>query len=252
MKRMSAVLAFALLLFADLVLAQSTAVATSVTGSAQVQTGSATPRALRLGDEVRQGDTVSTGASSAVVLKFTDGQVAALTSNSRMTISAYQYNQAAGTGNVLLSLINGGMRAITGLIGRNQPQQVAYRAATATIGIRGTDTSMATDGTRVAVVVNDGEITFTFGGQTIVISAGQGAFGADGRITPGAAATILNQLPPALQQAIGGLAGLTAAINAATGPRPVGGEGPGAASGTPQQGPNTGGGAGGGGSASQQ
>src|SRR5258705_3720416 len=92
MKTMSAVLAFALLLFADLVLAQSSAVATSVTGSVQVQTGTATPRALRLGDEVRQGDTVSTGANSNVVLKFADGHGAALTSNSRMTINAYPSN----------------------------------------------------------------------------------------------------------------------------------------------------------------
>src|SRR5580765_6487967 len=141
---------------------ESSGVAGLVTGLAQAQTGVAAPRELRLGDEVSQGDTVSTGANSAVVIRFADGQVAALTSNSRMTITAYQYNQAADTGNVLLSLVNGGMRAITGLIGRNQPLQVAYRAATSTVGVRGTDASIATDGTRVAVVVNDGETTFTY------------------------------------------------------------------------------------------
>jgi hypothetical protein len=160
MKKISVVLDLMALFFTDLVLAA--AVVTSTTGSAQVQTGTAAARPLRQGDEVNQGDTVSTGAASSLVLKFDDGQVAALTSNSRMTISAYQYNAQAGTGNVLLSLIDGGMRAITGLIGRRSPNQVAYRAATATIGIRGTDVVIATAGGNVVVSVTEGSISFTF------------------------------------------------------------------------------------------
>ena len=116
---------------------------------------------MRQGDEVAQGDTVITGANSSAVLKFDDGQVVALTANSRMTITAYQYNPATESGNVLLSLVTGGMRAITGLIGRRSPSQVAYRAATATIGIRGTDGTIATNGTDVVVTVTDGVMTFT-------------------------------------------------------------------------------------------
>jgi hypothetical protein len=253
MKKMSVLLAFIGLLFANFVLAQS-AVATSVVGTAQVQTGSASPRPLRQGDEVRQGDTVSTGAASSTVLKFDDGQIAALTANSRMTITAYQYNPQSSAGNVLLSLINGGMRAITGLIGRNQPQQVAYRAATATIGIRGTDTTIATDGTNVAVTVASGEVTFTYGGQTITLRAGDSAFGRDGRITPAAAAALFAQLPPALQAVFNNVSGMTEAINnAAPGqPRQGAGEQGGQTGPTGQIGPNTGPGSTGGGSASQR
>jgi hypothetical protein len=214
-KNASFLLAFMALLFAELVLAQS-AVVTTLTGTSQVQTGTGTPRALRLGDEVRQGDTVSTGANSSAVLKFTDGQIAALTASSRMTITAYQYNAQAQSGNVLLSLITGGMRAVTGLIGRNQPSQVAYRAATATIGIRGTDTTVVTDGVQVAVVVNTGEISFTFNGKTVTVQAGQAAFGANGQITAAAAATVFNALPPALREELGTLQNMTAVIDQAT------------------------------------
>jgi hypothetical protein len=214
MKKVSVLLAFLALLFADFVLAQ-TAVATSVTGTVQVQTGAATARPLRQGDEVRQGDTISTGAASSTVLKFDDGQIAALTANSRMTITAYQYNPQAQTGNVLLSLINGGMRAITGLIGRNQPERVAFRAATATIGIRGSDGNIATDGTTVVVSVNDGAFTITVLGQTITIPAGQAVLLMNGRLSQGTIAQIFAQLPPALQTQIGGLQGLTDAINRA-------------------------------------
>src|ERR1700694_1397795 len=114
MKKISVLLALMALLFCDLVLAAASAVVTSATGTVQVQSGSAPARTLRQGDEVAQGDTVSTGASgSSVVLKFDDGQVAALTANSRMTITSYQYNPAAESGNVLLLLINGGRRALT-------------------------------------------------------------------------------------------------------------------------------------------
>jgi hypothetical protein len=176
MKKISVLLAFLTLLIANVAFAQGAAVVTSLTGTAQVQTASASPRALRQGDEVRQGDTVSTGGASSLVLKFDDGEVAALSQNSRMTITAYQFQPEARTGNVLLSLITGGMRAVTGLIGRNQPERVAYRAATATIGIRGTDVSIGTNGTDVEVHVNDGTITLTLGSQTITLGVGETAY----------------------------------------------------------------------------
>lgn len=214
MKKLSILLSFAALLFADLAMAQG-AVVTSAAGTVQVQTGSAAARPLRQGDEVRQGDTVSTGAASSAVLKFDDGQVAALTANSRMTITAYQYNPQARTGNILLSLVNGGMRAITGLIGRNQPERVAYRAATATIGIRGTDTTVVTDGARVAVAEKEGTVTVTIGTESFTVTVGQAIYAADGRVTPGTAQQVLNALPLNLQNLVGQLEGMTALILAA-------------------------------------
>jgi hypothetical protein len=256
MKKISVFLGLLTLLFTGLALAQGTAVTTSVTGSAQVQTGSGTPRALRQGDEVRQGDTVSTGSNSSLVLKFDDGEVAALTQNSRMTITAYQYQPEARTGNVLLSLINGGMRAITGLIGRTQPERVAYRAATTTIGIRGTDIDVVTDGTNVAVQVNDGVITFTYNNQTVIVNAGQAAFTNNGRLTEGAISLIRGQVGPNLTASFGGLEGLVGAVNAAAPGQPRGGSSDGGSQGgNPQGGPTSGptvggGNTGGGGSAS--
>jgi len=120
MKKLSVFLALVTLFFAQLALAAG-AVVTSTTGTVSVQTGQASSRALRTGDQVAQGDTIITGANSAAVLKFDDGQVVALTSNSRMQVTNYQYNPATESGNVLLSLVSGGMRAITGLIGREPP-----------------------------------------------------------------------------------------------------------------------------------
>ena len=202
MKKLSVFVALMALFFTDLALAASAAV-TSVTGSAQVQTGTSSPRTLRQGDEVSQGDTVVTGANSSLVLKFDDGQVAALTANSRMVISTYTYNPASESGNVLLSLVSGGMRAITGLIGRRSPNQVAYRAATATIGIRGTDTTMATDGTNVVVTVSEGSVTYSYQGVTLTLTAGEAVYSRPGQPPiRGTIAQVLPQVPEAIRNAV--------------------------------------------------
>ena len=219
MKKISVLLALFALAFAELVFAG--AVVTALTGNVQVQIGSAPGRPLRQGDNVNQGDTVSTGAASSLVLKFDDGQVAALTANSRMTITAYQYNAQSGAGSVLLSLLDGGMRALTGLIGKNSPDRVSYRAATATIGIRGTDVTIVTAAGNVVVSVTDGAIAFTFNNQTVVIPAGQAIHARpDGTFSRGTINQIQSQLSgtplgQAILNALGGLVGLTNAINQA-------------------------------------
>ena len=219
-KKISVLLALMALFCVELAFAAS-AVVTSATGSVQAQTGAAAPRTIRQGDEVAQGDTIITGAASSAVLKFDDGQVAALTANSRMTITAYQYNPATESGNVLLSLVNGGMRAITGLIGRRTPDRVAYRAATATIGVRGTDVTIATAQGNVVVSVTEGSVSFTMNNQTIVIPTGQAVHARpDGTFNRGAAAAVLRELRAtaagaAIADSLGGLAGIQSAINAA-------------------------------------
>jgi len=130
---------------------------------------------VKVGDTVPAGQTVITGANSSVVLQFPDGQLASLTPNTRMTIEQYQYNEQAKSGNILLALLSGGMRAVTGLIGRNSPDKVAFKAGTATIGIRGTDVTIALAGGVVMAVSSSGTVTFTVpGNPPVVIPAGNG------------------------------------------------------------------------------
>jgi mannose-6-phosphate isomerase-like protein (cupin superfamily) len=223
-KKIYVLLGFVALFFANVAFAQGAAVVANLQGTAQVQTGNATPRALRLGDQVQQGDTISTGANSNVALKFDDGEVTALTQNSRMTITAYQYEAASRTGNMLLSLVRGGMRAVTGLLGANHPDRVAYRAATATIGIRGTDVDIATDGSDVIVTVNSGEITVLVGAQSVTLHRGDSAYIHQGTITlglPSQASTVLNLLrdveAPAIANAINSALALAGAPGASSG-----------------------------------
>ena len=256
MKTISVLLALAALVIGEAALAA--AVATSVTGATVVQTGTAPQRPLRTGDRVNQGDTIITGASSSAVLKFDDGQVAALTSNTRMTVTTFAYRPQEKKGNVLLSLVNGGMRYISGLIGKNSPDNVAIRAATATIGIRGTAISCATESGVVICLVDEGSISFTFNGQTVIIDAGKGALTQpNGSISQGTINDIQTQLRGTaagqqILQTLGGLTGLSDAINRAFPGVPPQGQGdppdtsPGIGSG-PGRGTPTGPGVGGGG-----
>lgn len=225
MKKLSAIfVGIVLATLCQLALA-APAVVSGLTGTAHAIPGAGAPRTLRIGDDVNQGETVATGENSSIVLRFEDGQVVALTARSRMAVNAYTYNRTEpASSNVLLSLLDGGMRAITGLIGRRDPTKVSYRAGNATIGIRGTDVTLVTAAGNVVVTVNDGSISFAFSGQTITVTAGQGVNAkTDGTFQAAAAAQIQQQLQqtPQGQQmlnSINGLQGLAAAISAAAAP----------------------------------
>jgi hypothetical protein len=168
------------------------AVVSDLIGTAQAVPESGATRVLRDGDSVNERDTIQTAANSGLVLRFEDGQIAAIGANSRMTVSAYSYDvKEPAKGNVLLSLLTGSMRAITGLIGKASPQKVAFRAGTATIGIRGTDVSFAVAGTDIVVTVVNGAISFTVaGGTPIVVTSGNGALLVGGKLTQAGIAAI--------------------------------------------------------------
>ncbi|MBL0141373.1 MAG: FecR domain-containing protein [Betaproteobacteria bacterium] len=196
-------------------LAFANATAYSVSGTVSVSTGTAASRVVRQGDTLRAGDTVSTGPSSSAVLKFEDGQIAALGANSRMLIQTFEYNAQAKSGNIVLNLLSGGMRAITGLIGKSNPTKVTYRAGNYTIGIRGTDVNIASNAGNVVVTVNDGSITFTVGGQTYTVTAGNGAFMSGTTVNTDTIAAIVNYVQanqPALNTLLQGVSSVPISV----------------------------------------
>ncbi|MDP2809719.1 MAG: FecR domain-containing protein [Rhodocyclaceae bacterium] len=96
------------------------------------------PKALRIGEAVRQGDTITTGRDGEIHMRLDDGSVLAVRPDARMTIVRFQ-NKGRDTDSSVLSLARGALRAITGWIGRRNPNSVRIQTPTATIGIRGTD-----------------------------------------------------------------------------------------------------------------
>lgn len=87
------------------------------------------------------GDVLSTGRDSVAQLEFSDGSMVALRPNSQLRVERYSYRlEAPKLDNLVLRLVKGGLRAVTGLIGKRGNQD-AYRVGglTATIGVRGTE-----------------------------------------------------------------------------------------------------------------
>lgn len=121
-------------------------------------------RALRTGDILATGTTVSTGDKSRAVIKFEDGQVMVLADRSSLRIDEYRYvKERVRDSNMVFSLLQGGLRFITGVIGATNRNAFRMTAGTATIGIRGTDVSLVYDPVTQSVIasVTVGEITIS-------------------------------------------------------------------------------------------
>src|SRR5882672_7227283 len=113
---------------------------TQTKGSVTVSSPQGVAKAVGAGEPIESGQTVSLGENARAVIKFQDGQVIALQSKSIFKVNSYKYDQAAPEkGESFFSLLQGGLRAVTGLIGSNNKAGWKLATPVATIGIRGTD-----------------------------------------------------------------------------------------------------------------
>jgi hypothetical protein len=101
--------------------------------------------ALVEGSPLYSGDRVETGKGYAVIA-FSDGSRMTVHRDSRLVIENYSFAQAQKEDTLVLRLLRGGLRALTGMVGKQHPQAVSYRTATATIGIRGTGVDISCEG----------------------------------------------------------------------------------------------------------
>ncbi len=108
----------------------------------QGQTTVATPggeRELQPGDAVTTADRISTGANSGASFVLRDGTTMVLGANSHVELTNFAYDPTTQEGNVLVSVLRGTMRMLTGLIGKTRPESIKVITPTSTIGILGTD-----------------------------------------------------------------------------------------------------------------
>jgi hypothetical protein len=120
--------------------AGAAAVVQKIYGTASVQRANGTLAVLAVNSPLQSGDTVQTEAKSKLLLRFSDGAMVTVRSNSRLMIEQYDYEEARPEDDsTTLNLLKGGMRAISGAVGKRGNQD-AYRSNNfaATIGIRGT------------------------------------------------------------------------------------------------------------------
>lgn len=102
-----------------------------------------TSLSLTRGSDIMQGDTLITGAHSESQIRFTDGGQLTLLPNSEFKLQAYQND--SGQKRFSGEFLKGSFRAVSGIIGKTDPQNYEIQTSVATIGIRGTDYSATLD-----------------------------------------------------------------------------------------------------------
>jgi len=110
-----------------------------VKGELKAISGSGAAHLLSKGGPLYKGDKLITGDDSYAVLAFRDEGRMTLKANTEFHIEKLEFDpDSPDEGSAFFRLVKGGLRALTGIIGKGD--QVAYQVATpvATIGIRGT------------------------------------------------------------------------------------------------------------------
>jgi hypothetical protein len=133
-------LAAALLLMLGLTAqAEVAGVITHLSGTLITQPADGASRVLSVNSEVHEGESLATQDKTFARIKFKDGGEIVLRPNSQLAVNRYAYKPAEPvTDNFAVGLVKGGMRMVTGLLGKRNPERVNVVTPTATVGIRGT------------------------------------------------------------------------------------------------------------------
>jgi len=143
----------------------------AVVGEVRLVGRDGTARAAERGGEIREGDTIVTGASALVQVRLADGGFLSIRADTETTLERFAF--AGGddrNASMFLTLLKGGFRSVTGLVG--QLNRAGYRITTpsATIGIRGTDHEpfVVTPATAAALQLAAGTYDRVHSGQTFI------------------------------------------------------------------------------------
>ena len=126
-------------------------------GDVTAVTANGQSRALAKGAQVDEGETINTNNGRAQ-LRFTDGAYVSLQPQSAFRIDQYRFEgKQDGSERTFLSLLRGGLRTITGVVGRSNKKNYQVSTTMATIGIRGTEYTILY-GDSISGTVGEGEI----------------------------------------------------------------------------------------------
>ena len=103
------------------------------------QTPGQVPRILGKGLPLMEGDRLTTAENSAAIVKLSDGTRLTLRPSSELIVQQYQFQQGAAANSMVMQLLRGGFRAVTGSISKDSPDAARIETANATVAIHGTD-----------------------------------------------------------------------------------------------------------------
>lgn len=152
-----------------------------VQGDLSAKESSGKERKLLLGAPVYEGDALSTGKKSYAVVAFRDESRVTLQESTVFQVEKFKYDKVASQENAVLRLLKGGVRVVTGLIGRVNHDNYQFKVATATIGIRGTGLDAWCNGPCASGADNpgatqenplDGAGVYVWSGEVVLVSPG--------------------------------------------------------------------------------
>ena len=99
-------------------------------------------RTLERRSKIYSGEVIKTGANGSVQLRFIDKALMTIKPGSELSITSYLYDDGSrGTSKkeVVMNLVTGGFRTITGIIGKGDKSAYRVQTPAASVGIRGTN-----------------------------------------------------------------------------------------------------------------
>lgn len=179
-------LMLALLLPAAMAHAGVAGMVANLSGPLLAKKADGTVKILAVKSNVEEGETLISEKETYARIKFIDNSEITLRPNSQLKIDSFSFEQdKQDKDNALFNLVKGGLRAVTGVLGKRSKERFGMNTPTATIGIRGTvfiaeyveiNAEAVAPGARAPglyVQVLDGAIHLSNGGGTQNFAAGQ-------------------------------------------------------------------------------
>ncbi|WP_408364535.1 FecR family protein [Paraburkholderia sediminicola] len=119
--------------------AQAVGTVTHLSGVLTVKHADGSVAVLAVKSSISQGDTLVTEANTYTRVKFVDDGEMVVRPSSQVVVKSYVYDaDHPEKDNVAIRLVNGGLRSVTGLIGKRNHDAVSFETPTGTIAVRGT------------------------------------------------------------------------------------------------------------------
>lgn len=174
-----------------------------VLGTAQVVSATGEPREVVRGMSIQVGDTVIS-EDARLQLRFGDGSFVALAPGSEFRVNAFSWNGASdGKERLSMTLLKGGLRTISGMIGKAVESAYEMATSVATIGIRGTEYTIVY-GNSITGTVAEGRIAVCNGAGCLEVGPGQSYYVRDENTRP-AFTDKAAQLPPPAPARVGSI-----------------------------------------------
>ena len=112
---------------------------THLSGLLTAKRADGTAKVISVKSEIHEGDILTTETETYARVKFSDGGEVVLRPGTQLHVTAYAFIEGKPeSDSIIMKMVKGGMRAVTGLVGKRSQDAVEFGTITATVGIRGT------------------------------------------------------------------------------------------------------------------